>query len=131
MNARHAAVVAAVVVAVAGCDGPQRPPSILGDADAARGREALVRYGCGACHQIPGVRGARGIVGPSLDGVASRRYLAGRVINEPHNLIAWIRTPRTVDPQTIMPDLAVSEPDARDMAAFLYRSAREDLRETK
>lgn len=124
MNVRHAAVVTALIVALASCDREEPAARAFHDADAGRGREALARYGCGSCHQIPGVRAARGIVGPSLEGLGSRPYLAGRLINDPHNLVAWIRRPRAVDPQTIMPDLAVSESDARDIAAFFYRSRR-------
>jgi cytochrome c1 len=59
-------------------------------------------------------------VGPSLEGIASRSYLAGRLPNEPLSLIRWIRHPREVDPETAMPELNVSDADARDMAAYLY-----------
>ena len=122
MNARHVAVVAVLTVALTACDREEPGARILPGADVARGGQALTRYGCGACHQIPGVPGARGIVGPSLAGLANRPYLAGRLINDPLNLVAWIQRPRIHDPQTIMPDLAVSESDARDIAAFLFRS---------
>jgi cytochrome c len=30
------------------------------------GREAIAHYGCGACHTVPGVRRAQGMVGPPL-----------------------------------------------------------------
>src|SRR5690606_21805350 len=48
---------------------------------ARRGRTILAsgQYGCAACHTIPGVRGARGIVGPSLVGFADRPFIAGRL----------------------------------------------------
>ena len=112
----------AVLVATVACDGEKRAPRT--DGDTARGRQALERYGCGACHQIPGVQGARGIVGPSLRGIAGRPYLAGRLPNDPVNLVAWIRQPRAVDAQTIMPALAVSDADARDIVAFLSALTR-------
>ena len=60
MNARHAAVVTTLIVALAACDREEPRVRVLHEADAARGRQALVRYGCGACHQIPGVRGEIG-----------------------------------------------------------------------
>jgi len=88
-----------------------------------RGRHSLEQYGCGSCHEISGVARAWGRVGPPLDGLAVRGYLAGRLTNEPKNLIRWIRHPREVDPATAMPELGVSERDARDMAAYLYSSA--------
>ena len=75
------------------------------------------------CHHIPSVPGARGIVGPRSR-VSPRDLCRRRLTNEPANLVAWIRRPRVLDPQTIMPDLAVSERDAQDIAAFLYAASR-------
>jgi len=95
------------------------PPAVPGG-DAARGRRALVRYGCGTCHTIPGVPEADAAVGPPLTGWAERRYIAGTLENEPQNLIYWIRFPQDVEPGTAMPDLGVEEDDARDMAAYLF-----------
>jgi cytochrome c2 len=89
-----------------------------GDPDA--GRAAIGRYGCGACHQIPGVPGASGQVGPSLKGVSTRAFLAGRVDSTPANMVRWIRDPQGVEPGTVMPDMGVSEDDGRDIAAYLY-----------
>lgn len=85
-----------------------------------RGRHAIVAYGCGSCHVIPGVPAAEGRVGPSLADVAERTFVAGRVPNEPAALVRWIRDPQSVDSLTAMPDLGVTEPDARDIAAYLY-----------
>ncbi len=89
-----------------------------GDVEA--GRAALVRHGCGGCHRISGVPGASGRVGPSLAGLARQSYLAGRLPNQPDELVRWIRHPREVDPRTAMPDLGVGETEARDIAAYLY-----------
>lgn len=86
-----------------------------------QGRAAIKPYGCGACHTIPGVIGARGRVGPSLDGFASRASIAGRFANTPENLVRWIRSPQALEPGSIMPDMGVTEPAARDIAAYLYR----------
>jgi cytochrome c2 len=86
-----------------------------------RGQEALrSRYGCGACHVIPGVPGAQGQVGPPLTQFARRSLIAGRLPNTAENLVAWIRTPQDFEPGTGMPNLGVGEADARDMAAYLY-----------
>lgn len=98
------------------------PPSAqevrLGDAGA--GRQALHQYLCVTCHTIPGIVGANHHVGPSLAGMASRQYIAGVIPNTPANMLRWLRHPTQVDPLTAMPDLGVSEQDARDIAAFLY-----------
>jgi len=47
-------------------------------------------------------------------------YLAGRLTNVPDNMIRWIRHPHEVDPQTAMPEMNVTEQDARDLTEFLY-----------
>ncbi len=88
--------------------------------DPARGRAALVTYGCGACHSIPGVQGADATVGPPLDRFAYRRFIGGELPNEPDNLVKCIMNPQAVEPGTAMPNLNVSEATARDMAAYLY-----------
>lgn len=89
-----------------------------------RGRSALDRYGCGACHHIPEVRGARGTVGPDLTGFALRSFVAGRLPNRPDQLMRWIRHPQSISPGSAMPELGVSEQDARDIAAYLYTLTR-------
>lgn len=85
-----------------------------------RGRAALRRYGCQACHTIPGVAGASGLVGPPLAGVGQRVYIAGVLPNTPENLVKWIEAPQAVDSLTAMPTLGVSARDARDIASYLY-----------
>ena len=85
-----------------------------------RGRDAISRYNCGACHAIEGVPGAQGAVGPSLDGFAQRAEIAGKLSNRPDNLIRWVREPQQVVPGNGMPDLGVTDRDARDIAAYLY-----------
>jgi cytochrome c2 len=85
-----------------------------------RGRVAIQRYGCGACHEVQGVDGANGQVGPSLNGIGNRMYLAGRLPNTPDNMMRWIREPQNVANGTVMPNLNVTEADARDIAAYLY-----------
>jgi len=81
------------------------------------------RYGCGGCHVIPGVPGARGRVGPPLGNVATRMFVAGVSENKPDNLIAWIQDPQRVDSATAMPKTGVTERQARDIAAYLYTLA--------
>jgi cytochrome c1 len=88
--------------------------------DAARGAALVRAHGCGACHVIPGVAGAVGQVGPPLTSWRQRAIIAGRLPNTPSNLIAWIQTPQTIEPGTAMPNLGLSEQEARDVAAYLY-----------
>ena len=85
-----------------------------------RGAAAINRYGCGTCHTIPGVPGATALVVPNLHQVASRLNLAGVLTNTPDNMVRWIQRPRDVDPLTAMPNLGVTDQDARDIASYLY-----------
>jgi cytochrome c2 len=89
-----------------------------GDPDA--GREAIQRRPCGGCHEIPGVPGARGKVGPPLTHFAGRVYIGGRAQNTPENLILWIQNPHLFDPRSAMPPMGIGEAEARDIAAYLY-----------
>lgn len=95
-------------------------PSRLPGGDAERGRAEVTRLQCGACHEIPGVRTARGNVGPSLAGFARRTYVAGKWPNEPSRLVAWLLDPPSLSPHTAMPALVSDERSARDIAAYLY-----------
>lgn len=88
--------------------------------DAGRGAALITEYGCGGCHIIPGVRRADGLVGPPLDHMGRRVYLAGVLRNTPANMIAWLRDPQSVVPGTAMPDVGLSEGEARDIAAYLF-----------
>ncbi len=89
-----------------------------GDPD--RGKGAIGRYGCGGCHNIPGVDGASATVGPPLDNIAVRSVLGGHLPNTPDNMMRWIQKPQTVDPKNVMPDMDVTDQDARDITAYLY-----------
>lgn len=86
----------------------------------ARGRVIMRHYGCGSCHQIPGVPGAYGTVGPSLEGIQGRSYLAGNLSNDADTLKMWIQHPQKLIPGNAMPEMGVSDRDAADMAAYLY-----------
>lgn len=88
--------------------------------DIKRGRAALEFHGCGGCHSIAGIREATGRVGPPLEGFAQRMYIGGQLPNTPEHLIAWLQNPQRYAPGTAMPNMPISEPVARDMAAYLY-----------
>lgn len=88
--------------------------------DARRGADLTRAFGCGGCHSIPGMAGATGNVGPSLDRFGTRTYIAGMLANTPPNLIHWLRDPQGVVPGNAMPDMRITEAQARDIAAYLY-----------
>jgi cytochrome c len=84
------------------------------------GRGLIARYGCGSCHSIPGVPGANAMVAPPLDHFYERSYIAGRLPNTEENLLTWIQDPQQIEPGTAMPNLGVTQDEARDIAAYLY-----------
>ena len=99
-------------------DGEYQGQSVGGVAD--RGARLIGQYGCGACHTVSGVRGADGLVGPPLDGIGGRSYIAGVLTNTPQHMIRWIVDPHGVDSLTAMPATGVGEREARDIASYLY-----------
>jgi cytochrome c len=122
-HSRAAIVVLAalVVTTVAGCShGEAGAAALTGGGSPPRGAALIRSYGCGTCHSIPRVSGATATVGPNLEGIASRAYIAGVLPNTPDNMVRWIQNPQAVDDKTAMPNLGVSARDARDIAAYLY-----------
>lgn len=115
-------VFVAVTAILSGCDlfGSHPADRQVERGDAARGQGAISAAGCGSCHAIPGVRGADGVVGPSLEHWSERRVIAGVVPNDPERLITWITVPQSIVPGNAMPNLGVTDGQARDMAAYLY-----------
>ena len=83
--------------------------------------EVMRQYGCPSCHVIPAVAGASGKVGPSLEGVGQRSYLAGTLPNTPENMAEWIMHPQHLRPGTAMPEMGVTEQDAYRIVEFLER----------
>lgn len=115
---RHAVALTFVVSA---CTRREAERHIVDGGNAERGRGLIRTYGCGSCHTIPGIRGADAFVGPNLEGIASRSYIAGVLPNDPENMVRWLKNPPAVDSKTAMPFLGINERDARDMAEYLYR----------
>ncbi|HEX2137141.1 MAG TPA: cytochrome C [Microvirga sp.] len=115
-------ICAAALGGLGACGDAGAPPAFLQvpGGDPERGRSLIYGYGCGTCHVIEGVRGARGTVGPPLVDYAERRLLAGVLPNAPRYLVPWLMDPPALDPQTGMPALGLTEPEARHIAAYLY-----------
>lgn len=120
---RVLATMLAMVFATAACSKRPAPTPMMATiagADPERGKAAIERYGCTACHAIPGIPGHASNIGPPLDGIAGRVYLAGVLPNIPDRMVRWLRNPPEVDPATAMPNMGISEAEAKDIAAYLY-----------
>ena len=75
--------------------------------------------GCAACHSIAGTP-AQGKVGPNLTNFGRRTTVASSMIpNTPENLAAWLRTPDSVKPGALMPDLNLDEQRVQELVRFL------------
>jgi mono/diheme cytochrome c family protein len=110
-----------MLLGLAACDQVELPAQqrvIGGDPEA--GRAIVAAVACGICHVIPGVRGANGIVGPSLAGFARRQLIGGVAPNQPAVLVQWVKDAPSIAPNTGMPDLPLTEAQARDVAAYLF-----------
>jgi len=100
---------------------PDRGPRLsVPNGNAQQGCQAIIQYGCGGCHELDSVRKATGRVGPKLTDIREQVYIAGVLANQPDNMVRWLMDPKDAAPRTAMPDLDVTEQDARNMAACLY-----------
>ena len=88
----------------------------------------IIQYGCPTCHVIPGVPGAVGKVGPSLQGVSQRSYIAGSLQNTPSNLAAWIQHPQHFQPGTAMPEMGVTQQNADTIVRYLETEQKPGFR---
>ncbi len=116
-------IVVAIALFLSACSGevngvPEPRPASRSSIEA--GRQLIIKYGCGTCHSIPGVPGANGTIGPPLDHFYKQMYIAGRLTNTEDNLIKWIQNPQQINPGDAMPNMGVTDSDARSIAAYLY-----------
>jgi cytochrome c len=87
------------------------------------GRQPIVSYGCNACHVVNGIGKATGRVGPKLQDIDAQIYLGGVIPNTAENMVRWIMFPQEINPLSAMPNMDVTEQDARNIAAYLYENS--------
>jgi cytochrome c1 len=112
----------ALATCIGGCGGSEIKQNAMATVGGSpdRGAIAIDTYGCASCHTIPGIHGATATVGPPLTKMGLRSYVGGVLPNTPRNLVDWIQNPPGIDPKTAMPNLHVTESDARDIATYLF-----------
>jgi cytochrome c2 len=96
-------------------------------ADAARGRELLDVKGCGLCHRMTGVAPLQGALLPTGVTVTDMaravrlapdlRYTRDRW--RASLVVRWLLHPSQIKPDTPMPDLGLSDVEAKSIAAYL------------
>ena len=117
MTAAHAlaSAVLGALLAASGCGtaGAERAAEQLTGGDPGRGRvgNPEVRLRRVSHHSWHRRREWPG--GTPLTGVANRVYLGGVLANTPDNMVRWITHPRQVDEKTAMPEMGVTEREAR------------------
>ena len=107
-------------LALTACGAKEAGPVRAQVGDAHRGGIWITREGCGACHVIPGLMQANGLVGPPLIHFSKRTIVAGYLPNTPENLQRWIQHPQQLAPGNAMPDGHLNDQQARDVVAYLY-----------
>lgn len=100
-------------------------PELQG-ADLGKGRQLLETKGCGSCHAMTGVAPVPSSSPPAMDGKDFERAnkLAPdlRVTRErmtPARLVAWLRDPKSVKPDSAMPKIALSDGEVKDLAGYI------------
>ena len=105
---------------LAGCDDQGVESRFPEFGDPEQGQALIELAGCGTCHQIPGIDEAGGLVGPPLHGIGDRIFIAGVLRNTPQNMMLWLKDPQAVVPGNAMPDMGLTDDQARNIAAYLY-----------
>ncbi|HET9572430.1 MAG TPA: cytochrome c oxidase assembly protein [Methyloceanibacter sp.] len=113
-----AAIILLLPLLLVGCRDGAQSSETRGDPE--RGAALIGRIGCGTCHIVPGIPGATGLVGPPLDHMGSRIYIAGVLRNTPDNMIAWLRNPQAIVSGNAMPNMGLDRKQAQDIAGYLY-----------
>ncbi len=86
----------------------------------AKGEKLFMTKGCMGCHSLQAVKAPKGLIGPNLANVGARSHIAaGWLENTDQNLERWIRNPQTVKKGVLMPNLGVTEDEARALRAYL------------
>jgi cytochrome c oxidase subunit II len=100
--------------------GPKPPAAPAADPLYPQGEKLFTAKGCIACHSLVAVNAPKGMVGPNLANVGARSYIAaGTLKNTDENLAHWIREPQSIKKGVLMPNLGVTEAEARALVAFL------------
>ncbi len=93
----------------------------------ARGKQLVIERGCLGCHRY---RDRGGNLGPDITYVGDKTvhdFVFENVSGE-HTVLNWLtshfKSPATVVPETLMPDLGLSDDEARDLAVYMISLKR-------
>jgi cytochrome c oxidase subunit 2 len=96
----------------------EKQPAVAGDA-ASEGRHIFESTACINCHSVSGTV-ADGHFGPDLTHMMSRDTIAaGAALNTRENLRAWIQSPDSIKPGSLMPAMKLNDHDLDALTAYL------------
>lgn len=102
-------------------EGHRRPAVAPGDSLDRAGQSVFLSSGCALCHTIRGTP-ARGVTGPDLTHLASRRTIAaGTLPNSQGHLAGWIANPQAIKPGNLMPRIPLRPEQLRALLAYLSK----------
>jgi cytochrome c oxidase subunit 2 len=85
---------------------------------AAEGKTVYTRSACVGCHAIKGV--SAGVLGPDLTHFGGRALFgAGLWPTSPEHVVAWLKDPPALKPGSKMPNLKLTDAEAKALAAYL------------
>jgi cytochrome c oxidase subunit 2 len=89
-------------------------------AASADGQKLFMAKGCVGCHSLVSLNAPKGMLGPNLANIGARSWIAaGTLPNTDENLARWIRVPQEIKQGVLMPNLGLSEDEARTIATYL------------
>ncbi|MEZ4369741.1 MAG: cytochrome c [Polyangiaceae bacterium] len=101
----------------------------LADANLEKGRKLIEEKGCGSCHVMSGVPAFMTKPDPKAADENTRRGQAlapdlrwARDKFPVESLIAWIKDPKSIKPDTRMPVTSLTNDEARDIAAYVFKA---------
>lgn len=112
-------VIGVIAISLNACSPTELQHERVDAASVRKGREAVERLGCGACHALPGIAWPSGRVGPSLHGFANRAMIAGQLPNRPDILARFVRDAPALVPGTAMPEIEMTLEEADAITAWL------------
>ena len=96
---------------------PRRTGGMSAGGNASRGRNLVETVGCKGCHVVGDDERMRKERGFSFD-IAPELSMAGSKL-DPEWIYAWLKNLRAYRPPTQMPNLRLSDQEARDIVAYI------------
>jgi len=114
----------APVAPVPATPGTTRPAAaadtVAVDPQLAEGRKLAVSKGCTGCHSFNAMNPTKGVIGPNLSGIGTRKMIAaGWLPNTDENMKRWLQHARGVKPGVAMVVPPISDSEAAALIAYL------------